>query len=431
LRQSGCIRVSTIEEMFETAKSLLRFREIKGNKIAILTNAGGPAILCTDEAEKNNLVLPQLEAKTINRLKEILHPEASLKNPVDMLPSADAQTYRLATKILSEDENIDAIIAIFVEPVMIDSFEVIYQLAEEQKANSKPILIVTFPLPHFWERWKKEGAKDAIILKSVELAPVILKNLFDYHRRKLDKQIENSALNKNTTLKISKVITKAKSSSPKIDFLSSEECSKILKALGLPLIKNYFFKEKSEILRLSNKIKFPCVLKISSRKLTHKSDINGVILNIQNKKELITNFEQLKTNLKKKNLLHLVDCFEVQEFFSGEIEIIVGGYRDKSFGPVIMFGAGGKFVELIGDKNLALAPMNENQAKRLIESSKVFPLLSGYRNLKKTNLSKLTEVILKVSELLSSFEEIIEIDLNPIIINGQQIKIVDSRIRIR
>lgn len=430
LKQSGCIRTETIEEMFEAAKALLKFRELRSNNVAILTNAGGPAILCTDKVEYNGLKLSELKDETKTKLKEILHPEASLKNPVDMLPGADAKTYRLATKFLSDDENVDALIVIFVEPVMIDSFEVIKELAEEQKENPKPILIVTFPLPHFWEKWKQEGIKDAIILKSVELGPVIIKNLFDYHKSKGVIQDFELSINEKTKNKISQILSNAKNQIQEYPYLNSKECNSILKSLKLPLVKSKFFNNKLELKEIENEFNFPVVLKISSRKLTHKTDVEGVILNIQNKKELNKSFEKLYSKLKKKNLLQLIDQFEVQEFFNGEIELIVGAYRDKSFGPVVNFGAGGKLVELIQDKNLAIAPISSDQAIKLIESSKIYPLLKGFRDIKKVDIPTLAEIIESISQLIYEFDEIKEIDLNPVMVSGSKIKIVDYRISV-
>jgi len=430
LKQCGCIRVKTIEEMFETAKAFLRFGPLKSNRIAVLTNAGGPAILCTDEIEKNNLTLSQLKEETKNKLKEILHPEASLNNPVDMLPSADAKTYREATRILSQDENVDAIITIFVEPVMINSFEVIKELAEEQKSNPKPVVIVTFPLPHFWEKWKQEGINDALILKSIEISPVILSNLYRYYQRKLNSRKTEETLNEKSRTKISNILKNVKTQNTDNSFLTSKECNSVLKALELPVVKSKFFIRKEELIKIASEIKFPCVLKISSRKFTHKSDIEGVILNIQSKKELISSFEKLKSKLKKMNLLKDIDEFEIQEYFESEVELIIGAYRDNSFGAVINFGAGGKLVEIIQDKNLALAPVSKSEAMELIKSSKVYPLLTGFRNIKKIDITKIAEVIEKVSLLIFEFNEIKEIDLNPVMIKDQKIKIVDYRISI-
>lgn len=430
LVQSGCIRVNTIEEMFETANSILRLKEISGKRVAVLTNAGGPAILCVDEIEKQGLEISDLKEETKSNLKEILHPEASIKNPVDMLPGADANTYRNAVKILCEDENVDVIIVIFVEPVMIDSFEVIYQLAEEQQISSKPILIVTFPLPHFWERWKQTGIRNSVILKSVELAPVIIKNLYSYHLHKVkQKQLKTSFNNKIKKI-VKDVLTSTKEYSSEAFFLTSKESYKILKSMKLPIAKSKFFKTKKELLEIEDKINYPCVLKISSRKFTHKSDIGGVILNISNKNSLLKSFEYLQSKLEKRKLISSIDEFEIQEFFNGDFEIIIGGYRDKSFGPVVLFGAGGKLVEVIKDKNLRLVPFTIDDATEIIERSKIYSLLKGYRDFKATDINLLAELLVKVSQLIYEFDEIKEIDLNPVMIKGQKIKIVDYRIKI-
>ena len=430
LIQSGCIRVKTIEEMFETANSILNLKKLNGKKVAVLTNAGGPAILCVDEIEKQGLEVSELNETTKNKLREILHPESSIKNPVDMLPGADATTYRTAAKILSEDENVDAIVAIFVEPVMIDAFDVIAQLAEEQKANSKPILIVTFPLPHFWEKWKQNGIKDSVILKSVELAPAIIKNLYNYHFHKNKQKEFTDYLNDKSRKIISKVIQKEKENFTESSFLTSKESYQILSLMKLPVTKSKFFKSKKELIDIASNFSYPSVLKISSRKLTHKSDVGGVILDIPDKKTLLKSFEDLRTKLRKRNLLSFIDEFEVQEFFEGDFEVIVGGYRDRTFGPIVLFGSGGKLVEIINDKNLRLSPISIDDALDLIESSKIYPLLKGYRDFKKTNINLLAELIVKVSQLMYEFDEITEIDLNPILIKAQKIKIVDYRIRI-
>ncbi len=428
LRQCGVIRVNTIEEMFETSKALLYLKQMNGKRVAVLTNAGGPAILCIDQIEKNNLLLVELETDTINKLREILHPEASLKNPVDMLPAADAQTYRKALKILSEDENVDAIITIFVEPVMIEAFDVIKELVNEQSINPKPILIVTFPLPEFWQKWKSEGKNNAVILKSVELAPAILKNLYSYQSRKGIRTSKSIHLNQVQKERLFGILNRIKQNLKESSFLTSKECYKILKTLDLPLPVNKFFTNKNELIKILDSIKFPCVLKISSSRLTHKSDVGGVALNIQNKSSLLQSFDQMQKELKRKELINLINEYEVQEYFNGEVEIIVGTYRDKSFGPIVNFGAGGKLVEIIKDKNLALAPISIEEAMELIENSKIYPLLKGYRDIKKTNIFKIAEIIHKISLLIFEFSEIKEIDLNPVIINGPKIKIVDYRI---
>ncbi len=430
LKQSGCIRVEQIDELFETAKAFLKFPVLKGKKIAVLTNAGGPAILCVDEIEKNGLEIAAFSDETINKLKSILHPQAITKNPVDMLPGADAITYRKAVDILATDENVDAIISIFVEPVMIASFEVIKTLSICQRGIKKPLLIVTFPLPHFWERWKREGLQDAFILKSLELAPRIIKNIYYYSIARTKSDVKFITLSTEEKNRINKSLDSSLNQSQEGTFLKSKDCFKILSTLNLPVIRSRYFRDIKELRKFVSTIKYPCVLKISSQKLTHKTDVDGVVLNIPDKKSLIDSYKKLESQLKRKNLLKFVEEFEIQPFIPNEIELIIGGYRDKFFGPVILFGAGGKLVEIIKDKNLRLAPVSKDEAIELIRESKTYDLLKGYRNIKPANINKIADIISKLSTLLIEFSEINEIDLNPVIIHNSKPVIVDSRIKI-
>ncbi len=429
LTQSNCIRTETIEEMFETAKVLLHLPEIRGNKIAIITNAGGPAILCVDELEKNGLKLADLSDLTKQRLKEIVHPEGSLNNPVDMLPGADAKTYERATKIIAEDENVDALIVIFVEPVMIDAYEVIKSMYDIQKAIKKTMIIVTFPLPNFWNKWKEGNFNDAVILKSIELAPKVIKNVFHYyytrHKRKNIK--ESYTLDQKTYNAIKYILMKYETNSSIKEFIKSTDSQLILKRLKLPFINNFYFNNIRELKRNLKNVTFPCVLKASSSIYSHKTEIGGVILDIKSKKELINSFQELSKKLSARNLIQKIDGYEIQTFYKGDVEVIIGAVRDKSFGPVVLFGAGGKFVEVIEDKNFRIAPLSKSDAIELIQSSKIYPILTGYRRTK-TNIDELANIVQKISLLIWHFDEIEEIDLNPVII-GKKIKIVDWRIR--
>lgn len=430
LKQSGCIRVDQIDELFETAKAFLKFPSLNGNKVAVVTNAGGPAILCVDEIEKNGLEIAAFSDETIHKLKSILHPQASTKNPVDMLPGADAITYKNAIDILADDENVDAIISIFVEPVMIDSFELIKTLSICQSEIKKPLLIVTFPLPHFWEKWKNEGLEDAFILKSFELAPRIIKNIY-YYSIARTKSVNNFiSLTSKEKNKINKILNSSSTQIEKETFLNSKDCFRILRALNLPVIGSKYFRNIKELQKIVSSIVFPCVLKISSQKLTHKSDVDGVVVNIPDKKSLIESFKKLVSQFERKNLINFVEEFEIQQFIPNEIELIIGGYRDKSFGPIILFGVGGKLVEIIKDKNLRLAPVSEKEAIEMIKESKVYELLKGYRNIKPANLNKISDIISKLSTLLTEFPEISEVDLNPVIIHNSNPVIVDCRIKI-
>ncbi len=432
MNQCGIIRVENIDEMFATASALQKFSLPKGNRVAVITNAGGPAILCVDECDKNQLKLSDLSNETIEKLKQILIPEASFNNPIDMLPGAATEVYKQATEIVLEDKNVDAAIVIFVEPVMIDSFEVISALSSVQKKSTKPVLISCFPLPIFWEKWKKEGDPNAVIYSDevgIELPPKIIKNLCDraiyLNSQKTFQEKEEPKLDTKKIESIKKIIQKSDGR-----FLSQKEIQKICSILKLPFVKSVTVSNFTEAKMSLNKIHFPLVLKIESDEITHKSDVGGVIVGIQSKNELAKAFKELELRLKKKKSFDKITGYTLQEFITNGIEVIIGGFRDESFGPVIMFGAGGKMVELIKDTNFALAPLNKEEAFSLIRRSKIYDLLIGYHGEKRIDVEFLADLIQICSELIFKVDEIKEFDVNPLILNPERgkSKIVDMRI---
>jgi len=426
LSESGVIRAETIEEMFETASALKRFPMPKGNCVAVLTNAGGPGILLVDELEKNNLKLSSLGNETVKRLKEILLPEASFGNPIDMLPGATAEIYKTASEILLEDENVDSLFVIFVKPVMIDSFDVLSSIAVVQKKSVKPVLISAFPLPKFWDKWKEIGNEDAVIYKSLELPPKILRHLCGRKPRieKLTKSVKyEQKLSLNEKSYLQKKLT-AKGIIPQKDVQA------ICKKLKLPIAQSLLVKNFQEAKKKISSLKFPVVLKVESLDVIHKSDIGGVIINIKNLKELRSAFNQIIQNLNKNKISEKNVHYIIQEFVEGGTEVIIGGFRDPSFGPVIMFGAGGKLVELIKDDNFTLAPVTKSKAIDLIRQSKIYPLLKGYRGETKVDINNIAETMVICSNLINDFPQIKEFDINPLIVKAGKgkSKIVDMRI---
>ncbi|MBA4310920.1 MAG: acetyl-CoA synthetase [Chlorobiaceae bacterium] len=428
LNQSGVIRVETIEEMFETASALQKFSLPNGNRVAVLTNAGGPGILLVDELERNNLKLSSLSSETEKRLREILLPEASFGNPIDMLPGATSQIYKTAAEILLDDENVDSLIIIFVEPVMVNSFDVLTELSSVQKKSKNPVLLAAFPLPQFWERWNESENKDTIIYKSLEIIPKILKHLWE-RKNQIEKYLvkseQSERIKESERVSIQKIFN-----SKKNNILQQTEINSICNKLKLPIAKGIIVKNFGEAEKKIKSIQFPVVLKVESTEIVHKSDVGGVIVNIKNLKELKVAFTQLQQNLKQKKYSSKGVMYLVQEFVEGGIEVIIGGLRDSNFGPLVMFGSGGKLVELIKDNNFALAPINIAEAEKLIINSKIYPMLNGFRGDKKIAIKSLTEILLTCSELMTKFPEVEEFDINPLIVKAEKgkSKIVDMRI---
>ncbi len=419
MNQFGIIRAADLNELFNTIKGFENFKIPEGNKIAVVTNAGGPAILAVDKLDEENLSLAELSEKTQSELRKIVLPAASVKNPVDLLPGATAEIYKKTIEIVLDDENVDAVISIFVEPVMVKAFPVIEAINEIE--SGKPVFQVCMPLPEFWEEYKANSATRKPVFKSPEEPAEVISNLL-FWSEKQKRLRENkrcySELGKSENIK-------------KYDYhpayLTPELTVKLLSEYNLkPLPGKIIPAEESVKI---DKDLFPVVLKVISKDIVHKSDYKGVIVNIPDKKELEYQIEKMKSGFRARNIR--IDGFLIQKFVNPKFELLVGGYRDQSFGPVIMFGSGGKYVEVIEDISIKSAFACDKDIEEMIYQTKTGKILSGIRGEKKVDITGLKEIISGISRMLIEYGNIKEIDLNPVIINEEnEYFIVDSRIKI-
>ena len=286
LNQFGILRADDLNDMFNTAKGFEEFPLPKGNRIAVLTNAGGPAILTVDTLEKNNLELAELAEKSKTRLREIVPPQGSVNNPVDLLPGGTAEQYKQVNEILVDDENVDAVISIFVEPVMVTAMPVIENINVIQ--SSKPIFQLVMPLPEFWEEYRKNSKLKRSLFRRPEEPAVVISNLLKFKNKP---GTDGRLIANNTKVE---GINFAES---KEKFFTQEEVKKVSDHFNIPIIPSQILK----IDEIKNaKIEFPVVLKAIGEKIVHKSDLKGVILNIKNREELMNNVEEMKNNFKRK-----------------------------------------------------------------------------------------------------------------------------------
>ena len=416
LNQFGIIRVDTLNELFNTAKSFENFSLPKGNRIAVVTNAGGPAILAVDSIEKEGLVLASLTKKTKNKLKEIVHPEGSINNPVDLLPGGTAEQFKKVNEILQTDNNVDAVISIFVEPVMVVAFKVIENV-NSIKTN-KPVYQVVMPLPEFWEEYRKKSQAKIPLFRSAEDPAEVISNIL-FFECKADK---NPLILKEKTKKNVNFSRQLQNG-----WLSNEQIYFLAKEYSLPIVKSLIIKPD----RLNEKInefKYPLVLKGISKDVLHKSELNAVKINIKNLDELISAGHEIKRVFMNKNII--LENFLVQPYLETKHEILLGGFRDKSFGPMIMFGTGGKYVELYNDISMKSVYLTDQDVDELIYKTKMGQILKGVRGEKTFNIEKIKKVIMSAAQMMLDFPEIKEFDFNPLIITkDQNLFAVDIRIK--
>ncbi|GAB4131986.1 MAG: acetate--CoA ligase [Ignavibacteriales bacterium] len=415
LKQFGIIRVETINELFNTAKGFEYFQMPKGNRIAVITNAGGPAILAVDKLEQEGLELSKLEDDTKEKLRLIVQPEGSVNNPVDLLPGGTAETYKSAIEILLSDKNVDAVISIFVEPVMVQPIPVVQSI--NSIYSDKPVFQVVFPLPEFWDEYKKVSNKP--LFKNSEEPAEIISNMLLYAKKQwASNEYQQRLLN----LK-SKTIQTSTS-----EFLSIKETNKLLSDYNIPFPKQLLAQNISEIEKIGEDF-FPCVIKGINLEHTHKTELKAVKLNLQNQTELIQAAKEIEFNMTSQGVSP--EKYLIQKFIKPKYEILLGGLRDLSFGPVTTFGIGGTFVEVMNDKSIRSSFASPDDIIEMINETKIGKIISGIRGEKPVDIKRLVEIILSFNKMLVENTNIIEIDINPMIVDvNNSFYAVDTRIKI-
>ena len=360
LKQFGIIRVDDLPELFNTAKGFENFPTPKGNRTVVITNAGGPAILAVDSLEKEGLVLAELTQETKIKLREIVHPEGSVNNPIDLLPGGTAEQFKKVNEIAVKDENVDVVVSVFVEPIMVPAFEVIEGI--NSIVSEKPIFQVVMPLPESWEKYRRDSATKKPLFRNPEDPAKVISNLLFHSRRKTGKD--------HLSAKASKVDL-----GNAAGFISQSNIDKLCSAYNIPLVKSVIVKRDS--LLKTGLPNYPLVLKGLSKKVVHKSELNAVKLNIKNEDELKKAADEITSSFEQNNFE--VEEFLIQPFIQTKHELLIGGFRDASFGPMIMFGSGGKYVEVFQDTCMKSAYLSDEDVDEMIDSTKIGKILKGVR----------------------------------------------------
>lgn len=420
LRQFGIIRVDTINDLFNTAKGFENFPMPKGNRVAVITNAGGPAILAVDRLEPNGLTIAELTEETKTKLKEIVHAEGSVNNPVDLLPGGNAETYNIVNKIVADDPNVDAIISIFVEPVMVQPLPVI-EAINGITNSQKPIFQVVFPLPEFWTNYKLNENNTKPLFKNAEDPSVVIANMLSYTNIK-----DNDSFNKErNTLFINKNKNIFNFSD---GYISSESIQSIFKHYKVPLIDEMLINAAD--FREYKHLKFPIVVKGINKSATHKSDLGGVILNIKSFTEFTSACRTIIKNFALKGLK--VEKFLIQPYITSKFELLIGGTRDLSFGPTISFGLGGKYVELFADTSIKSAYLCRHDIECMLNETKAGKMLKGLRGETGANIEEIVNIIYNCAVMITENEGIEEFDINPLVVtDDDKIFAIDGRIKFK
>jgi acetate---CoA ligase (ADP-forming) len=424
LEQCGVLRVSSLEEMFIQAAALVNQPVPKGERIAIVTNAGGPAILCTDWLVARGVRMAELRPKTRAALGRKLPPEAATANPIDMIASADASRYRAVLDLVKRDPGVDGIVAIFVSPIMIDAYEVARAIAAAAD-GTKPVLSVFMGKEREGEAVEELVRHKVPVYRFPEEAASAMAALVRYQQLR-DAPQGRAVRFRVDRRRVARILASARRQ--KRATLQGSEVRELLEAYGFPVVPARSAATVADAIAAAQEIGYPVVLKVDSAKILHKTEVRGVRLDLRDADDVGAAYRDLVSRLGRRDPKLRI---QVQKMLRGGREVILGMARDAQFGPLLMFGLGGVFVEVMRDVSIRIHPLTDVGARLMVERIRGFPLLAGARGEPPVARERIEECLLRLSQLVGDFEsELAEIDVNPFVVteHGSDSYVVDARV---
>ena len=427
----GLARVYDIGEIFDCAELIGRNKIPQGAHLGIVTNAGGPGVMATDALIAAKGSLAELSNETMEQLNQNLPAMWSHRNPVDVLGDARSKRLAKAVKIVLDDKKVDAVLVILTPQAMTNPTKAAIAIGELQEKTQKPILASWLGGYRMKEGVQILSDCGVATYKTPEQAVRAFMTLVAYARN-LEALYETPRdIPVNFSLNRKRIRTEFEAiANQNIDILSEVTSKKLLHAYDIPVSMPIRATKMEEVVKVSRKIGYPVVFKILSPDISHKTDVGGVELNIQNDEQAVTAFEKVNSSVKEKMPQAYIDGVTVQPMIQmkDSIELILGIKKDKIFGTVILVGAGGITAELFADRSLGFPPLNERLARLMLEELKIWPLLKGYRGKASINLDKLIELMIRLSYLAADYPEISELDINPLLVSNQEAIALDARI---
>jgi len=408
--QAGVLRVDTLEELLDVTGLLAGQPLPRGRNVAVLTNAGGLGILCADACEAAGLELPQLADSTVEALRAVLPSEASVGNPIDMLGSAVGTTYEQAVPLLLDDPVIDAVIVLFVPPVVAGADEVAEAIARAVPRDAEKPVIVSII---------SGGGTPAALLT----APVASFAYPESAARALGRAAARSEWLRRPQgrvpelddIDVKRAAVIAREAGDR--WLTAQEARSLLESYGIPVAAERSAVNVDEAVAAAEDLGYPVVLKTAAAG-AHKTEIGGVALDLRDEPAVRAAAERIGAP------------FLVQPLVRGGVELLVGGVADPVFGPLVALGPGGTLAELIGAAAFRLAPLTDADADELVQNEKVGLLLGGYRGAPPADVRSVTDLLLRVGRLVDDVPELAELDLNPVIAGPEGCIAVDARVRV-
>lgn len=428
-KQSGIIRAHTINELFNYAIAFANQPLPRGPNVAIITNSGGPGILAADACDKAGLQLIPLHKELVDELRTFLPPVASFYNPIDILGDSGADRYDKAINTVLKDERINGLIVLLTPTAVVNVQDTAMSIVNIARLIDRPILT------SFMGKKTTEQANKILTKYNVpnynypEEAVATFHAMYHYNVwiKKKEKTFQEFSGFKE---KANHIFNKVRDENR--ERLTDSEVHDVLNAYGFSQPKGLFARTSEEAVAAAKGIGYPVVMKIVSPQIIHKSDIGGVKVNLNNKKEVENAFFDITTHLR--NIMPTAHIYGVmiQEMISGGKEVIAGITKDPQFGHMVMFGLGGIYVEVMKDISFRIAPLSKEDVHEMVRETKTFPLLRGVRGESEADIEAIENALLLLSQMAIDFPEIVEADINPLLVKkrGEGIIAIDARFTI-
>ena len=427
-KRAGIVRVDTIEELFDCAELMAKQPRPRGPRLAILTNGGGPGVMATDTLARYGQEPAPLDAETMHAFDAFLPAFWSRANPIDILGDASAERFGRALEVCCNSKNLDGVLVILSPQALTDSFAIAETLVAAMQDRLYPVFAC-------WMGGKIIEPAVSILngagiptYETPERAVRAFLYMVQYARN-LEMLLEIPPKMTGHMVFDQEKAGKLIAGAPAQEFISESDSKEILTAYGLPVIMTEIATTEAEASRVGREMGYPLVMKVQSPDITHKTDAGGVRLDLRCDADVRQAYSDILSSAGRYNPDARIEGVTIQPYFaSPDYEILLGAKRDANFGPVILFGMGGIYTEVLKDRSLGLPPMNRLLALRLMQETKAFSLLQGYRNRPAADLELLEEMIIRLSQLLIDFPEIAELDMNPVLIKDGKPIAVDARI---
>jgi acetyltransferase len=433
LEQSGVIRVNTVEELFDLALGFSKNPLPRGNRLGILTNAGGPAIMATDAAVSLGLRLAELSENTREELRRLLPPEAIVQNPVDMTGKSDRSRYDPCAQILLEDEGVDSLLVVFVPPMMIDAMDIVEGLEGLRKKFDKPVVGVFMAPDEFFQELNEKHPGHMAIYLFPESAVQALAALDRYRQWREEPigEVRSFDVKRAAAVELLNEVRRQ----GRFD-LTPLEAQRLLECYGIGVARSALAKDGKELEEVAQRAHYPVALKAVASGLIHKTEVGGVRLDIHTPDELMAASQKMTEEVNRRQPPSAITegqiGFLVQEYVRGGREVIVGMTHDPKFGPLVMFGLGGIYVETFNDVVFRVPPITDREAQEMIRQIRGYRLLEGVRGEPAVDVRALAEVLERFSRLVEDLPQLAEMDINPLMVfpQAKDFRAVDIRVRL-